>query len=795
MARLAWPIENVKRHYEVVVVGSGYGGSIAASRLSRAGKRVAILERGREFQPGEYPDTLREAWAQSQVDSPLGHVGPRTGLYDLRVNEEISVFQGCGLGGTSLVNAGVVLEPDSRVFDDPRWPGPLRVDLSGLEAGFRRAKEMLGATAYPDDFPDLPKLDALETSARRLIDGGGVGSFSRPPIAVTFRSGPNHVGVRQEACTMCGDCVSGCNYSSKNTLIMNYLPDARAHGAEIFTRAWVESVERNDGRWLVHFQLLDAGRETFDAPTLTVSADSVVLAAGSLGSTEILLRSRDRGLPLSGQVGMRFTGNGDVLGFAYNNDRTMNGIGAGAHPMGEMQPVGPTITGLNDLRGTEVLERGMGIEDGAIPGALSGFLPDVFAAAAAAVGHDTDSGFGDWIHEKAREWGGLFRGRYSDAMRDTQTFLVMAHDDGNGTMELEDDRLRIRWLRVGEQEVFGRIAGNLESATVPLGGTFVHNPVWSKVFGHDLITVHPLGGCVMADDASGGVVDHLGEVFSGDHGDGVHDGLFVMDGSIVPRPLGVNPLFTISALAERSCALIAAREGRDLRYDLPKVAAVAGSATPIGIEFTETMRGYVSRRTTDDFAGAAKDGFDVARRAMADPAASYADGSAFEFTLTIVSEDLETMLTDPEHPARMVGTVRARSMTDQPLTVTDGRFNLFTTDPARPGEKRMRYRMLVTDIAGTTYFFEGYKVIHDDPGVDIWGDTTTLYVTLYEGETAEGPVYAKGILRIRPRDFMRQLSTMRALNATGVKESLEAKARFGTYFAGALYDTYGALLV
>jgi cholesterol oxidase len=134
-------------------------------------------------------------------------------------------------------------------------------------------------------------------------------------------------------------------------------------------------------------------------------------------------------------------------------------------------------------------------------------------------------------------------------------------------------------------------------------------------------------------------------------------------------------------------------------------------------------------------------------------------------------------------------------MSDQPLTVTDGRFNLFTTDPARPGEKRMRYRMLVTDIAGTTYFFEGYKVIHDDPGVDIWGDTTTLYVTLYEGETAEGPVYAKGILRIRPRDFMRQLSTMRALNATGVKESLEAKARFGTYFAGALYDTYGALLV
>jgi cholesterol oxidase len=795
MGRLAWPIENIKRHYEVVVVGSGYGGSIAASRLSRAGKRVAILERGREFQPGEYPDTLREAWSQSQVDSPLGHAGPRTGLYDLRVNEEISVFMGCGLGGTSLVNAGVVLEPDPRVFDDTRWPASLRDDLPALEEGFRHAKQMLGATSYPPDFPRLPKLDALEESARRLIENGSVGSFSRPPIAVTFRSGPNHVGVRQEACAMCGDCVSGCNYGSKNTLIMNYLPDARAHGAEIFTKTWVESVERNDGRWLVHFRLIDAGRETFDAPTLTVSAEVVVLAAGSLGSTEILLRSRDRGLPVSNHVGTRFTGNGDVLGFAYNNDRSMNGIGAGAHPMGELQPIGPTITGVIDLRGTDALERGMVIEDGAIPGALSGFLPDVFAVAAAAVGHDTDQGFADRIHETAREWGGLFRGRYSDAMRDTQTFLVMAHDDGGGTMELVDDRLRIRWPGVGEQGVFSQIAANLESATAPLGGTFVHNPIWSKVFGHDLVTVHPLGGCVMADDASAGVVDHVGEVFSADHGDAVHGGLFVMDGSIVPRPLGVNPLFTISALAERSCALIAAREQRDLPYDLPPPASEDRSSTRIGVEFTETMRGYVSRRATDDYARAAADGFDVASRAMSDPEAGYADGSPFEFTLTIVSEDLEAMLTDPEHPARMVGTVRARTMSDQPLTVTDGRFNLFTTDPERPGEKRMRYRMLVTDVAGKTYFFEGYKVIRDDPGVDIWADTTTLYVTLHEGESADGPLYAKGILRIRPRDFMRQLSTMRALNASGVKESVEAKARFGAYFAGALYDTYGALLI
>ena len=148
--------------------------------------------------------------------------------------------------------------------------------------------------------------------------------------------------------------------------------------------------------------------------------------------------------------------------------------------------------------------------------------------------------------------------------------------------------------------------------------------------------------------------------------------------------------------------------------------------------------------------------------------ADYREGSAFEFTLTIVSEDLDAMLSDPEHPAKMVGTVRARMLSQDALTVTDGVFNLFTTDPARPGEKRMRYRMLMTDPDDHVYSFEGYKVIRDDPGVDIWADTTTLYVTIHDGARSDGDPIAKGILRIRPRDFMRQLTTMQAVNAPNV---------------------------
>src|SRR3954463_12591753 len=125
---LASPPEAMRDRYDIVVVGSGYGGAIAASRMARAGRSVCVLERGEELQPGEYPDTELEALESLQVDSPGGHAGSRTGLYDLRLNPDMNVFLGCGLGGTSLVNANVSLHPDERAFDDPAWPQELRDD-------------------------------------------------------------------------------------------------------------------------------------------------------------------------------------------------------------------------------------------------------------------------------------------------------------------------------------------------------------------------------------------------------------------------------------------------------------------------------------------------------------------------------------------------------------------------------------------------------------------------------------------------------------------------------------------
>jgi cholesterol oxidase len=775
MSRLSSPIEIIEAHYDVVVIGSGYGASIAASRMARAGRRVCVLERGKEFQPGEYPDTEPEAIAEMQADLTDGRLGSRIGLYDLRVNPDINVFVGCGLGGTSLVNANVSLRAEPRVFEDSCWPQALRDDLhSSLEEGYRRAEEMLKPVSYPDNFPALAKLRALEKSAEHLR-----ANCYRTPINVTFEDGVNHVGVEQHKCALCGDCVSGCNYSAKNTLIMNYLPDAKNHGAAIFTQVSVQRIERQDDRWLVYYQLLESGRESFDAPTLFVSADIVILGAGSLGSTEILLRSGQRGLSLSKQLGQHFTGNGDVLGFGYNNDEEINGIGFGHHPPAERDPVGPCITGIIDQREQADLETGMVIEEGSVPGALSAFLPVALSGAAKLVGKDTDRGVVDYLRETGREWISVIGGAYRGAARNTQTYLVMTHDDGNGQLHLENDRVRVRWPGLGAQPVFERVNERLKQATRPLGGTYVRNPLWHKVFNHRLVTVHPLGGCVMAEAAENGVVNHKGQVFADEHGSAVHDGLYVMDGAIVPRPLGVNPLLTISALAERCCLLLAQDRGWNIDYRLPSASQHEPTSLKLGLQFTETMRGYFSAKVKDDYRAAAQQGEQ--------------DNDRFEFTLTVISDDLELTLSTTEHKARMLGTVNAPSLSANPLVVTQGEFNLFVVDPARVGTRQMRYRMNLTADDGKTYFFDGFKVIHDEAGFDVWADTTTLYTTVYDGEDAAAPILGRGILQILPEDFLRQLTTLQVKNAKSAAQRLEATARFGRFFAGVLFETYGGI--
>jgi len=737
VTRLALPAREMKDHYTVLVIGSGYGGAIAASRLARAGQQVCVLERGREFPSGEFPDSETEALAEMQAALPGNHagshIGSHLGLYDFRINPDVNVFVGCGLGGTSLINGNIALRPDRRVFDDARWPQALRGDADGLEEGYQRAEEMLRPTPYPARYPALAKLAALERSATHLGR-----TCARAPITVNFEEGLNHAGVAQHACILCGDCITGCNHAAKNTVAFNYLPDARNFGAEIYTQVSVRYLERIGGRWVAHYRSLETGCEDLDADLRTVSAIIVVLAAGTLGSTEILLRSQAAGLPLSDQTGQHFSGNGDALGFSFNCTEEIRGVGYGRRDPREMEAVGPCVTGMIDMRDEPDLNDGIVIQELVTPGAMAGLLPDALAQASAALGRAVGEGMKEALAMEA-EVESLAMGPYETKADHTQAYLVTTHERGAGAMRLADGRLEIEWPRVGAQPIFQKVNDTLAEATRALGGDYLINPVWSSIFNRDLITLHPLGGCVMADDAAHGVANHKGQVFAGASGTAVHDGLYVCDGSVVPRSLGVGPLLTISALSERACALLARDRGWRIDYASstpPRAHVAAAVAGPLGIQFTETAR-----------------------------------GDSLELELTVVSDDLDALIGHPAQCARVAGQLRAPVISREPLRVVGGEWRWI-------GAGRAAYYLQLAGREGQRFSCEASQ------------DGNSIDTVLRDDSEVQR---AKGTLRILPADLQRQLSTLRVLGAASLAARLDATARFGHALAGDLYEIYGGM--
>jgi len=768
MERMSSPISEMRAHYDVVVVGSGYGGAIAACRLARTGRSVCVLERGRELHPGDYPEHPVDWTRQTQTHLGRRHIGSRTGLFDFHLGPDMSVLVGCGLGGTSLINANVALEADPRVFDDERWPTQLRGGLDPLlSSGYEAARKMLGSQPYPLDAPALRKLTTLEQSGEALDH-----PVVRPPINVTFVDGPNAAGVHQSACTGCGNCVTGCNDGAKNTVLMNYLPDAHAHGAEVFTEVDVWAVEQADGgTWRVAFHVREQGRDVFHAPAQFVSADVVVLAAGTLGSTGILLRSARAGLAVSQQVGQRFSGNGDVLGFAYDTGAPVNAVGTVDHsPLDEDSP-GPCITGLIDLRDSPDVDRGLVIQDAVLPSAWADVLAGLLASANAVEGERSSS---------ARRAGRALRQRGHGAdhgpLSRTLPYMVMSSDDGDGRLLLDGDEVAVRWPHVGERPVFRHDNDELKLAAEAVNASWLRNPFWTKTFGDSLITVHPLGGCVMADDAAHGVVDHRGCVFSGSDGTDTHDGLYVADGSIVPRPLGVNPLLTISALAERACALLVEERGWD-HAPTPRRDAAPHTPTTSGLRFTERMHGYFSTKVREPH-------YEAGHRQ------GKVDASPIEFVVTVDADDVEAVVRDPATPVRLSGTVTAPALAPGRLRIVDGAFTLFDPDPERVETSHMRYRMPLVAEDGSQFLLEGQKTLHHGTPFDVWRSTTTLAATARDGD---GAVLGVGMLNIAPTDLVRQLTTMRVTRADRGRTTAKGLAKFARRFTRELVASYGGL--
>jgi choline dehydrogenase-like flavoprotein len=496
----------VKDAYDVVVVGSGYGGGVAAARLAGRGKSIAVLERGKEWRAGQFPeDAVEVAEALRTAANPLG-------LYELHFDRGMDALVGNGLGGTSLINASTLLRADPRVMRSGAWPKA----LPDLEPYYARALAML----RPQRHPSAP------LKAHVFAQAAGA-TPSKPtvelaPIAVTFApTTRDDTGVAQPACNGCGGCVTGCNVGSKNTVDMNYIAYAEKKGAEIYTCLEVLTIERAGGGWTLHCRDHESSRD------VDVRAKQVVLAAGTFGTFGILARSKKAyGVAVSDALGTGFSGNGDILGFAYDAPaRTQVGDG-------------PTIT-------TVARYDGFIIEEGGIPQALMPLVRTALPLARSFEGIDTHKTLagklGAWIRTQADVLGFATAG----AMSRTLLFFGMGFEDKPGRLYLRDDgSVGIDWKDAANEPFCKKIDDEMLAITREVQGVYLDNPLSRQFLGSSLITAHPIGGCRMADDASKGVVNAKGEVF------GYEGSLLVADGSILPTALGANPALTIAALAE-----------------------------------------------------------------------------------------------------------------------------------------------------------------------------------------------------------------------------------------------------
>jgi cholesterol oxidase len=554
MPRLARSLEHAQPHYDVIVVGSGYGGGVAASRLARAGKRVAVLERGREFVTGEFPGRFPDLRNEMQLSGKRLRTGSPAGLYDVRLGEDMHVLVGCGVGGGSLINAGVALWPDARVFRDGVWPGQIAQD-GLIEEGHARALRWLRPARDPQ---------ASERTKFKALQRAGAALQTEPvsaPVVVSFAETVNPAGIRQPACTRCGDCCGGCNVGAKNTVALTYLPDAVHHGAEIFTHAKVRSIAKHrDGGWAVNVE-----SQQCESQPLQLSADMVVLAAGTLGSTEILLRSREQGLRVSDRLGQGFSANGDIIAFGYGAALPVNAIGVGFPERVAGLDVGACVSGQIEIVDEDDLSKSLTIQEGVMPSALAPALPLMFVPNGRLLGALQS----------------LVAGVYKGPFAKLQTFFAVSHDSATGRLVLEDDRVTVRWPTAKDEPVYRRLDAALEALVGKSGGSYVKNPLAGTVMGQQPATAHPLGGCGIGHERDTGVVNHKCQVFDGRATAGstdVHDGLYVMDGSVIPRSLGVNPLLTITAFAERAMLHI----GRDRGLSLDDAPIMSPEATHVG---------------------------------------------------------------------------------------------------------------------------------------------------------------------------------------------------------------------
>jgi len=549
-------------HFDAIVVGSGFGGSVTAYRLAEAGKRVLVLERGKAYPPGSF--------ARSPYRARESFWHPETGLlgmYHYWSFKGIDALVSAGLGGGSLIYANVFLRKDERWFIDEdvndggyeSWP----VTRADLDPHYDRVENMIGLQRYPfehEPYASTPKTIAFKEAA----EGNGLEWFL-PPLAVTFANeGQAPVpGQKIEekvrnlhdrdrlTCQLCGECDTGCNFGAKNTLDFNYLTHAKHHGAELRVLCDVRTIEpRDGGGYAVGYLSLDdpSGQPAGNgrpAPLTRVTCDHLVLSAGTLGTTNLLLRNRSAFPRLSRKLGTRFCGNGDLLTLALNCGQTVEGRRV---PRIIDPGYGPVIT--STARMPDALDGGEGrgfyLQDAGYPQHLAWVLHTL--AAPKTLWNWRSHGFylvKNWLRGSPDT---DVTGHIAELLKSAELsagglpLLGMGRDVPDGRMYLRGGHLDVDWKRAKSDAYFERLRTTSREIARALGGRFADNPIW---FLKRVITVHPLGGAPMGRSAGEGVVDPYGKVFG-------YPGLHIADGSVMPGPVGPNPSFTIAALADRS---------------------------------------------------------------------------------------------------------------------------------------------------------------------------------------------------------------------------------------------------
>ena len=529
--------------YDYVIIGSGFGGSVSAMRLTEKGYKVLVIERGKRYRDHEFPKTN---W---NVRKYLWLPALRCfGILQISPFKNVLVLHGCGVGGGSLGYANVLMEPDDPCYEASAWQLPHHWK-EVLQPHFATAKRMLGVTTNP-------RLWHADHVLREIASELGQADSFRTTTVGTFFGEPGQEGVEvpdpffggegpsRSGCTHCGGCMVGCRYNAKNTLVKNYLYFAEKWGAHVWAETEVRDVRPlHDGQADGARYEVSMWRSTalYPRPKRTVRARNVIAAAGALGTMRLLFRCRDatRSLPkISDRLGtMVRTNSESLLGVVNRSTKTDYSQGIAITSIFNADAV-TTIEPVRYPAGSSLMRylAGPMMNGGSLLGRIAKSVIEIIT-------HPVD-------FLKVHALPGW-------AQRST-ILLVMQH---------EDNRIRVRTGR----SPFTFFLRNLvsepdEEQTIPTKidvGHQVTRRFGEKTNGFPLgsineglfnipLTAHILGGCPFGADASEGVVDADCQVHN-------YPGLYVIDGSIVPGNPGVNPSLTITALAEYAMSRIPAK--------------------------------------------------------------------------------------------------------------------------------------------------------------------------------------------------------------------------------------------